>query len=64
VPTPIAAVPGGGTVQLSAAKAAALQDVNSALDGLRTAQQSGNFAAYGEALQKLDDAVAKYQNAK
>jgi uncharacterized membrane protein (UPF0182 family) len=64
VPTPVAAVPGGGAVQLSAAKAAALQDVNSALDGLRTAQQSGNFAQYGQALQKLDDAVAKYQAAK
>ena len=63
VPTPIAAVPGVPT-QLSAAKAAALQDVNSALDGLRTAQQSGNFAQYGTALQKLDDAVAKYQEAK
>jgi uncharacterized membrane protein (UPF0182 family) len=63
VPTPVAAVPGGAT-QLSAAKAAALQDINSALDGLRTAQQGGNFAAYGAALQKLDDAVAKYQNAK
>ena len=33
VPTPIAAVPPGGPVQLSAAKAAALQEVNSALDG-------------------------------
>jgi uncharacterized membrane protein (UPF0182 family) len=63
VPTPVAAVP-GGAIQLSAAKAAALQDINSALDGLRTAQQGGNFAAYGAALQKLDDAVAKYQNAK
>ena len=52
VPTPIAAVPRGGAVQLSAAKAAALQDVNAALDGLRQAQQSGNFAEYGEALQK------------
>jgi len=27
-------------------------------------QQGGNFADYGAALQKLDDAVAKYQNAK
>lgn len=63
VPTPVAAVP-GGAIQLSTAKAAALQDINSALDGLRTAQQGGNFAEYGAALQKLDDAVAKYQNTK
>ena len=66
VPTPIAAVPpgpGGGT-QLSAAKAAALQEVNSALDAVRQAQQSGNFAEYGQALQRLDDAMTKYTSAK
>jgi uncharacterized membrane protein (UPF0182 family) len=64
VPTPIAVAPGGGAVQLSAAKAAALQDVNAALDGIHTAQQSGNFAEYGQALQRLDDAIAAYRNAK
>jgi uncharacterized membrane protein (UPF0182 family) len=57
-------VPGGGAVQLSAAKAAALQDVNAALDGIHQAQQNGNFAQYGEALQKLDDAINEYRNAK
>lgn len=62
VPTP-AATPPGGPVQLSAAKAAALQEVNTALDGLREAQQSGNFAQYGEALQRLDEAMGKYQSA-
>jgi uncharacterized membrane protein (UPF0182 family) len=51
-------------VQLSAAKAAALQDVNTALDGIHSAQQSGNFAQYGEALQRLDDAMTAYRNAK
>ncbi|SRX80736.1 hypothetical protein MPP7335_02480 [Mycolicibacterium parafortuitum] len=55
------AVPPPGPTQLSAAKAAALQDVNSALDALRSAQEGGNFAEYGEALQRLDDAVTKYQ---
>ena len=50
-------------MQLSAAKAAALQEVNTALDGLRQAQQSGDFAEYGEALQRLDDAMKKYQSA-
>jgi uncharacterized membrane protein (UPF0182 family) len=65
VPTPAAVPPGpGGTVQLSEAKAAALQEVNSALDAVRQAQQSGNFADYGQALQRLDDAMGKYQSAR
>ena len=66
VPTPIAVVPPGpgGPVQLSAAKAAALQEVNAALDAVRQAQQSGNFAQYGQALQRLDDAMVKYDSAK
>ena len=62
--TPIAVPPGAGRTQLSAAKAAALQEVNSALDGVRQAQQSGNFAQYGDALQRLDDAMKKYSSAK
>jgi uncharacterized protein len=62
---PVAVPPGpGGAVQLSAAKAAALQEVNSALDSVRQAQQSGNFADYGEALQRLDDAMSKYRDTK
>lgn len=56
------AVPPTGPTQLSAAKAAALQDVNAALDALKGAQESGDFAQYGEALQRLDDAVTKYQS--
>ncbi|KUI45354.1 hypothetical protein AU197_14195 [Mycobacterium sp. IS-1590] len=60
---PPAAVPPGGPVQLSGAKAAALQEVNTALDALRQAQQGGDFAEYGEALQRLDDAMEKYQSA-
>ena len=55
--------PPGGPVQLSAAKAAALQEINTALDGLQQAQQGGDFSQYGEALQRLDDAVKKYQSA-
>jgi uncharacterized membrane protein (UPF0182 family) len=61
VPTPVAAPP-GGPVQLSAAKAAALQQVNAALDALQQAQSSGDFAKFGEALQRLDDAVKGYQS--
>jgi uncharacterized membrane protein (UPF0182 family) len=63
VPVPVAAVPGGG-VSLSPAKAAALQDVNSALEAVQQAQRDGNFADYGNALQKLDDAMNKYRETK
>ena len=62
-PAPAAAVPSGPT-QLSAAKAAALQGVQTALDAMQAAQQGGNFAEYGLALQNLDDAMAKYREAK
>jgi uncharacterized membrane protein (UPF0182 family) len=65
VPSPIAAVPRpGGPTQLSPEKAAALQDVQSALGELRTAQQSGDFAEFGTALQRLDDAMEKYDTVK
>ncbi|WP_071286862.1 UPF0182 family protein [Mycolicibacterium llatzerense] len=63
-PVPAAVLPPGVPVTLSPAKAAALQDVNAALDGMRAAQQSGNFGQFGAALQKLDDAMAKYREAK
>ncbi|MEE9242483.1 MAG: UPF0182 family protein [Mycobacterium sp.] len=59
-----AAVPPAGPTQLSGAKAAALQDVNAALDALQTAQRSGDFAKYGEALQRLDDSISKYKSAE
>jgi uncharacterized membrane protein (UPF0182 family) len=64
VPTPIAVVPPGGPQQISAAKAAALQEVTSALDNVQEAQKTGNFADYGQALQRLDDAMNKYRAAK
>jgi len=63
-PAPAAVASPGVPLTLSPAKAAALQDVNAALDGLRAAQQSGNFGQYGAALQKLDDAMAKYREVK
>ncbi len=59
-----AAVPPAGPTQLSGAKAAALQDVNAALDALQAAQRSGDFAKYGEALQRLDDSISKYKSAE
>jgi uncharacterized membrane protein (UPF0182 family) len=66
VPTPVTVVPAGpsGPVQLSAAKAAALQDVQSAIDEVRQAQHSGDFGQYGAALQRLDAAMTKFTNAK
>jgi len=57
------AVPPAGPSQLSAAKTAALQQINTALDAVREAQRTGNFAQYGEALQRLDDAMSEYQSA-
>ena len=52
-----------GPTELSAAKSAALQEVNSALDAVRDAQRDGDFAQYGEALQRLNDAMDEYQSA-
>jgi uncharacterized protein len=62
-PVPVA-VPPVAPLQLSPLKAAALQEVQTALDAVRQAQRSGNFADYGTALQRLDDAMTNYNNAK
>ncbi|MGB8210096.1 MAG: hypothetical protein WCF69_21330, partial [Mycobacterium sp.] len=51
-------------VTLSPARAAALKEVEAAIGGARDAQKSGDFAAYGAALQRLDDAITKFNNAK
>lgn len=64
---PVAVVPPstpGNAVQISAAKAAALADVQAAMNAVQQAQRNGNFAEYGQALQRLDDAMTKYDNAK
>ena len=58
-----AAIPPGG-MTLSPAKAAALQEVQGALGAVREAQKSGNFAQYGAALQRLDEAMGKFDSAK
>ncbi|MDO3635010.1 hypothetical protein, partial [Mycolicibacterium arseniciresistens] len=65
-PVPAGAVPPGpvGPQQLSAAKAQALQEVETALSAAREAQRSGDFAQYGEALQRLNDAMTEYNNAR
>jgi uncharacterized membrane protein (UPF0182 family) len=62
-PTAVPPVP-EGTVTLSAAKAAALQEIEAALGAAREAQKKGDFGAYGAALQRLDDAINKYNNTK
>ncbi len=62
---PAAAVPGpSGPQQLSEAKATALQEVQEAMSGLQDAQRNGDFAQYGEALQRLDDAMNKYSQTR
>jgi uncharacterized protein len=65
-PAPAAAVPPApsGTVQLSAAKAAALREIQTAIGAARDAQKKGDFAGYGAALQRLDDAINKFNNVK
>lgn len=66
VPTPPVAVPppSGVPATLSPAKAAALQEIESAMTAVRDAQQSGNFAQYGAALQRLDEAMTRFDTAK
>ena len=59
---PVALVPGG--VTLSPAKAAALSEVDAAMTAVQEAQRSGNFAQYGAALQRLDEAMGKFDSAK
>ena len=63
-PPAAAAVPPSpsGAVTLSPAKAAALKDVESAIGAARDAQKNGDFAAYGAALQRLNDAITKFDN--
>jgi uncharacterized membrane protein (UPF0182 family) len=56
--------PPAGSPGLSSAKAAALKDIQSAIGAARDAQKKGDFAGYGEALQRLDDAINKFDNAK
>ena len=65
-PPAAAAIPPApnGAVTLSPAKAAALKDVETAMGAARDAQKSGDFAAYGTALQRLDDAINKYNDTK
>jgi uncharacterized membrane protein (UPF0182 family) len=63
-PTAVPPVPDGSATTLSAAKAAALQEIQAAIGAAKDAQKKGDFAAYGAALQRLDDAINKYNTTK
>jgi uncharacterized membrane protein (UPF0182 family) len=53
-----------GTVTLSPAKAAAMQEIQTAIGAARDAQKKGDFAGYGAALQRLDEAITKFNSTK
>ena len=55
---------GSPPATLNAELAQAASEVDQAIDNVRTAQKSGDFAKYGEALQALDAAMAKFQAAQ
>src|SRR3954469_4062913 len=65
-PPPTAAVPPppDASVTMSTAKAAALQEIQAAIGAARDAQKKGDFAGYGSALQRLDEAITKYNNTR
>jgi uncharacterized membrane protein (UPF0182 family) len=65
-PAPPTATPSppAGSTALSPAKAAALKEIQTAIGAAREAQKKGDFSGYGEALQRLDDAITKFDNAK
>jgi uncharacterized membrane protein (UPF0182 family) len=50
--------------QTNAEVDAATQRIDKALTDLKSAQQSGDFTKYGEALQELNDAITAYQQAR
>jgi len=56
-------LPAATTGPASAALRGAVSGINDALDRLRAAQRSGDFAAEGNALADLDKAIKQYQTA-
>lgn len=62
-PTAVVPPPPEGQTTLSPAKAAALQEIQSAIGAARDAQKKGDFAGYGAALQRLDEAINKFNAA-
>jgi hypothetical protein len=64
-PTPTAAgpAPATGTTSTPAQLQGAISAIDAALDRLRAAQQSGDFAGQGNALADLDKAVKQFHTA-
>ncbi|GAA2066369.1 UPF0182 family protein [Williamsia deligens] len=66
VPTTAPSTPTTAAPSTSAAapanRDAAVAQLNSALDALQQAQSSGNFTAYGQALDRLNQAVQQYES--
>ncbi|RPA61214.1 UPF0182 family protein [Gordonia oryzae] len=56
------AQPGGAPSTDDAKRDAAARAISSAIDKLRQAQSSGDFTAYGQALDQLNKAVAQYES--
>jgi uncharacterized membrane protein (UPF0182 family) len=56
--------PNAPPANLSGQLADAAAKVDQAIDNVRTAQKSGDFAKYGQALQALDQAMSDFQNAQ
>ena len=61
---PTTAPPAGGTTPSNPAMDQAVSDIQAALQALRTAQSSGDFAGQGQALADLQKAVTEYQTAQ
>ncbi|WP_188489553.1 UPF0182 family protein [Williamsia phyllosphaerae] len=60
-PSTPSTTPAPGSPASSADRDAAVTELNSAIDALQQAQSSGNFSAYGQALDRLKAATDKYE---
>src|SRR4051794_38728311 len=62
--SPTTSPPDGGATASSPAMNQAVSDIQAALQALKSAQSSGDFAAQGQALADLQKAVTEYQSAQ
>jgi uncharacterized membrane protein (UPF0182 family) len=56
--------PNAPPANLSGQLAAAASKLSTAIDNVRSAQKSGDFTKYGQALQQLDQAMTNFENAQ
>ncbi|HEU0192533.1 MAG TPA: UPF0182 family protein [Mycobacterium sp.] len=63
-PAPAVVTPPSPSAALSPAKAAALREIQSAIGAARDAQKKGDFAGYGAALERLTQAIDKFDSAR